>query len=923
MTVKNGMVILTKKQLETKEHFIYDYIKASNAADGSKWDKNANVSFKNISTLANDLNKDIMIQINRHILAKQIENDWGTELSKEYIRQLEKHEIYCHDESSLNPYCASISMYPFLIDGMTKLGGESKAPKHLDSFCGSFINLCFAISSQFAGALATVEFLLYFDHFARRDYGDNYLETHTQRVNSSLQHVVYSLNQPAVARGYQCVREDTTQLSTPEGYKYLSELKVGDECYVWKNNKISIEKIKKLNVYDFDDELLQFKGRNYQQTVTPNHRVVYKKTNSNLYDIKEAKDLFGHSKLSLPIASELECREDFPIKDDLLRLCVVALTDGSIENKIVNNNLSGRLIIYKSKNRWGYKEIPEMLNNLNISFTQTDIKTNQFGEMVQFKLKTLDSQVILRQIKHTKKEIPFFFKLLSKRQLDIVIETWSKIDGTQKSTTNCMLQCDNDTIRDQLQELVFLAGYGSEIYDRNMTKLNSDEECIVKYVKVFGRKNKRISEYNKIKYTGKVWCPTTDAGVVVFREENKIPYISGNSIFWNISIFDEDYFNALFGDFVFPDNYEKASYEKVKIFQEYFMKWFNKEREVSLLTFPVVTAALLSEDNKPKDEYFSKFISNELAEGNSFFIYQSDSADSLSSCCRLKNEFQEKPEFSFSLGAGGISTGSINVITLNLNRLFQDTNRYLEDEIDKIHKYQISFRRLIEKYEKGNLLSVYNSNFISLDKQFLTIGLNGIVEAAEYLGIVPDNNEKYKQFLKDVLETIYNKNRRATKEYGYKFNTEFVPAESLGVKFSQWDKKKGYDNNRDCYNSYFYRVEDEKLNIIDKFELHGKEITKYLDGGSALHLNLEEHYDADGYYKLICLAIQTGVSYFTTNVKATCCEDCFSINKKTLDYCIKCGSKNISHATRIIGYLKKIKDFSQERREEHSKRFYH
>ena len=598
MTVKNGMVILTKKQLETKEHFIYDYIKASNAADGSKWDKNANVSFKNISTLANDLNKDIMIQINRHILSKQIESDWGIELSKEYIRQLEKHEIYCHDESSLNPYCASISMYPFLIDGMTKLGGESKAPKHLDSFCGSFINLCFAISSQFAGALATVEFLLYFDHFARKDYGDNYLETYTQRVNSSLQHVVYSLNQPAVARGYQ-------------------------------------------------------------------------------------------------------------------------------------------------------------------------------------------------------------------------------------------------------------------------------------------------------------------------------------SIFWNISIFDEDYFNALFGDFVFPDNYEKASYEKVKIFQEYFMKWFNKEREVSLLTFPVVTAALLSEDNKPKDEYFSKFISNELAEGNSFFIYQSDSADSLSSCCRLKNEFQEKPEFSFSLGAGGISTGSINVITLNLNRLFQDTNRYLEDEIDKIHKYQISFRRLIEKYEKGNLLSVYNSNFISLDKQFLTIGLNGIVEAAEYLGIVPNNNEKYKQFLKDVLETIYNKNRRSTKEYGYKFNTEFVPAESLGVKFSQWDKKKGYDNNRDCYNSYFYRVEDEKLNIIDKFELHGKEITKYLDGGSALHLNLEEHYDADGYYKLICLAIQTGVSYFTTNVKATCCEDCFSINKKTLDYCIKCGSKNISHATRIIGYLKKIKDFSQERREEHSKRFYH
>ena len=598
MSVKNGMVILSKKQLETKKQFIEEYINASNAADGSKWDKNANVNNKNIATLSNDLNKDIMIQINRYLLYNQIKDDWDENLANEYMRQLDAHEIYTHDESSLNPYCSSISMYPFLIDGMTRIGGESKAPKHLESFCGSFINLCFAISSQFAGALATVEFLMYFDHFARKDYGDDYMKREQYKINSCLQHVVYSLNQPAVARGFQ-------------------------------------------------------------------------------------------------------------------------------------------------------------------------------------------------------------------------------------------------------------------------------------------------------------------------------------SIFWNVSIFDEYYFNSIFGDFVFPDNYEKADYNKVKLFQEYFMKWFNKEREVSLLTFPVITAAILSENDKPKDEEFSKFISNELADGNSFFIYQSDSADSLSSCCRLKNTFQEKPQFSFSLGAGGVATGSINVITLNLNRLFQDKDRYLEDEIDKIHKYQISYRHLIDKYKNGKLLAVYDSGFISLDKQFLTIGLNGLVEAAEYLGIEPTNNEKYKTFLKDVLEIIYNKNRKATKEYGYMFNTEFVPAESLGVKFAQWDKKRKLKVNRDCYNSYFYKVEDEKSNIIDKFELHGKEITQYLDGGSALHLNLDEHYDPEGYYKLICLAIKTGVPYFTTNVKSTCCEDCYHINKKTTDHCIKCGSTNISHATRVIGYLKKVKDFSQERREEHSRRHYH
>ena len=601
MTVKNGMVILSETQLREKEKFIYDYIKPVNAADGSKWDKNANVSHKNISTLSGEINKDIMIQINKSILKNQIEQDWGLELASEYVRQIDSHEIYQHDSSALQPYCVSISICPFLIDGMTKLGGESKAPKHLDSFCGSFINLCFAISSQFAGALGVPEFLMIFDAYARKDYGDNYLKTHKREIDSKLQHVIYSLNQPAAARNFQ-------------------------------------------------------------------------------------------------------------------------------------------------------------------------------------------------------------------------------------------------------------------------------------------------------------------------------------SIFFNISIFDKYYFNHIFEDFVMPWTFEKIKYENVKEIQEYFMGWFNKEREYSLLTFPVISACVISDkNNKPKDEEFARFISKEMSEGNSFFIYQSDTPDSLSSCCRLRSSITEKPQFSFSLGAGGVATGSINVITLNLNRLFQDSNkgRYLENEIDKIHKYQISYRHIIEKFLKNKLLPVYDANYISLDKQFLTIGLNGIVEAAESIGIEPSNNEKYKQFLKDLLETVYNKNRKATEKYSYKFNTEFVPAESLGVKFAEWDKKDGYIVNRDCYNSYFYKVEDPKSNIFDKFELHGKEITKYLDGGSALHLNLDEHLDSDGYYKLICLAMENGVPYFTTNVKSTCCEDCFHINKKTTSNCVKCGSTNISYATRIIGYLKKIKDFSQERREEHSRRYYH
>ena len=172
------MIRLTPTQLSQKLDFITEYKKAKNAADGSKMDANANVTQKNIATMEQELMKDFFVQLNRAKVSQKIAELFGEECATEYLRQIEAHEIYVHDETSLKPYCVSVTMYPFLREGLTKLGGESQAPKHLASFCGSFINFVFAVSSQFAGAVATVEFLTYFDYFARKDFGENYLETH-------------------------------------------------------------------------------------------------------------------------------------------------------------------------------------------------------------------------------------------------------------------------------------------------------------------------------------------------------------------------------------------------------------------------------------------------------------------------------------------------------------------------------------------------------------------------------------------------------------------------------------------------------------------------------------------------------------------------------------------------------------------------
>ncbi len=288
--------------------------------------------------------------------------------------------------------------------------------------------------------------------------------------------------------------------------------------------------------------------------------------------------------------------------------------------------------------------------------------------------------------------------------------------------------------------------------------------------------------------------------------------------------------------------------------------------------------------------------------------------------CRLRNEILDNT-FSYSLGAGGVSTGSINVITINMNRLVQK-NYSLEKTLENIYKYQVSYRMLIQDYLDSKMLPVYDAGFISIDKQFLTIGINGMVESAEFLGIEISDNDTYKNYINEKLKIIYDNNKLAKQKYGYMFNTEFVPAENLGVKNAKWDKEDGLFVPRDCYNSYFYIVEDETQNVVDKFFLHGNDYIKYLDGGSAYHCNMEDYATKESFLKLLNVAAHTGCNYFCFNIKVTICNDCEYINKKTETHCKKCGSKDVDYATRVIGYLKRITNFSKDRQKEAHKRYY-
>ena len=398
------------------------------------------------------------------------------------------------------------------------------------------------------------------------------------------------------------------------------------------------------------------------------------------------------------------------------------------------------------------------------------------------------------------------------------------------------------------------------------------------------------------------------------------------AVFWNIAYYDKYYFESLFGNFVFPDG-DKPDWDSLDWLQQRFMRWFNAERTKAVLTFPVETMALLSKDGDVLDKEYGNITARMYAEGHSFFTYMSDNADSLSSCCRLRNEIQDNG-FSYTLGAGGVSTGSKSVLTINLNRCIQHAANaglphlsFLEGVVDLVHKVQMAYNEnLKDLYNKG-MLPLFNAGYINMDRQYLTIGVNGLVEAAEALGIEINDNPRYTAFVQEVLGLIerYNKKYRSKEVM---FNCEMIPAENVGVKHAKWDREDGYVVPRDCYNSYFYRVEDASLNVIDKFRLHGRKYIEHLTGGSALHMNLEEHLSQEQYRQLLRVAAQEGCNYFTFNIPNTVCNDCGHIDKRYLKACPECQSKNVDYLTRVIGYMKRVSNFSQSRQVEAAKRYY-
>lgn len=416
---------------------------------------------------------------------------------------------------------------------------------------------------------------------------------------------------------------------------------------------------------------------------------------------------------------------------------------------------------------------------------------------------------------------------------------------------------------------------------------------------------------------------------------------SYQSPFTNISYYDKTYFDSLFGEFYYPDG-SKPEWKAIDTLQRLFMKWFNRIRLKQVLTFPVETFAMVHDGNDIVDKEYKDLCAEMYAEGHSFFTYISESADSLASCCRLRNELAENT-FNPTSGLTGVMTGSCNVITLNINRIIQDcvksyglhggwreNTSFIRDRLinilQRVYKYHIAFKTMLYDMEDKKMFAASNGGYIYVNKLYSTIGINGLNEAARFLGLKVSNNPEYIAFLQLILGTIKEENKKHSihdKKRPFLFNSEVVPAEGLGGKNYEWDKADGYwvPDDENLYNSYFYEAHDD-TSVLDKFVLHGNQTYQYTDGGSAAHINLEEHLSKQQYLKLIDFAISNGTSYFTFNIPNSKCESCGKIVKQPIRQCPCCGSTNITQYTRIIGYLRPIKNFGIERQIEAGKRVY-
>ena len=987
-----------------------------NASSASETDANANVAMKNVANLEGEVYKTTNRIIQRQRMKEQLNKLYPNEnLGEQYVKDLEHHIIYTHDEASspvLKPYCKAVTLYPLMMEGVGNIDGVTpSAPNDIQSFSGQVTNLVFLLSSQCKGAVACL-------------HGSQKLIINSKEI--SIKEFVENnwLNPEKSNNGWEFCW--TKGFNIFEDGKYVNIKRVFKKPYKNKIYKISSNKGFCASVSE--DHKFKVLRRGIIQEIPAKELHLFDTVfvNNNIpidFTGKEYKEgwikgmLLGDGCLTQENMVQLSVNYDQEYYGDIFNCYSKEIYDCSLSqcsgHKCYQYERRGEEIYNKYISKLiGSNTFDKNIDSLNYSIEYLTgvldgLLCADGGENHSINLALVNKGLInnIASILDMLR-IPYSYKEVPEHDNKNTLYCLSISSEILKYTPNFLLKIPKNK---KPKEVYYYSGWSRERNVKNKNNITSTGKNIFPEYKVdvitnietFDNDDKFVYEietdshwyncggfithncgdyfialnYYVVKEFGPDWYKNID---LIVTNHNMIScytvghYIrkgmkqfiyginqpagnrSYNSPFTNVSYYDKYYFESLFGEFYYPDG-SQPQWEAIDMLQRMFMKLHRELRLIKPLTFPVSTIALVYDDNDYLDKEYKELAADEWAKGGSFFCYANNNPTSLASCCRVLNEMSDNT-FSSTTGMTGVMTGSCNVITLNLNRIIQDWYRgwhtkedsmtggslgidwsedsedlkhYIVHILERVYKYHIAYKTMLYDMEEAGMFSDCNAGYIYIKKLYSTIGIIGYSEAAQYLGPKVSNNKEYKQFLQLILGTIREQNKLHSikdNKRPFLFNTEAIPGEGLGVKLYKWDKEDGYvvPENQNLYNCYFYNPWTTDSSVLDKMKLHGREINSFTDGGQACHLNLDTHLNKEQYLKLLDVAKDEGCNYFTFNIPISECQECHHVVNAPIEECPICHSKEISYYTRIIGYLTKVNNWSNERQKEFLKRkFYH
>lgn len=976
--------------IEERIDYMDDYSQnTENAATSSETDPNANATCKDVATLEPEVYKTTNRNVQRRRMKRQLSKDFPHQgVFEQYIYLLRKHFIYVGDEAStptIKFYCQADDLYPLMVDGIGNLdGGKTEgAPKDMTSFSGQLVNFIHAASGQCKGAVAVPSYLLTLNYYIVKEFGPKWYDkldvvytnehcieqqTIWDKIRKAFKTFVYGINQKAGNRGGQSPFTnisyfDHTYFDGMFGSFYYPDGTKPE----WK----AVDKLQRLFMKWFNERRLKSVLTFPVETFCMVH------DNKDIID-KEYKDLCaemyaeGHSFFTY-ISDSVDSLSSCCFSKDTKVLwknsydgvkCTTFEELHDLKWEPFKKNLrvyhNGSWVAAKTiklPNRKMYKvktqnnkEFIMSDNHINLTF-RGEVHTSELSTDDYLMFNTKPSEAIKENDEHLTYEqgllvgmflgdgsfnnyvcedgsVHTFSLSLNKEKYEKALPYLSKL---------CKVQLDTPynnvyPVRINSKELVaFLMKWTGNIPGETFAynkKLNIN--CILQskefrqgilegwYLTDGGNTNRCYTVSKELVDSMEILITSLGKQCVIDMSDrtNEPVIVRGEEFNRNYPLYCVRWYSDT----------------NARVRPESGFKWKNNS------IYWKITS--IEEVNYTDDIYcFEMRNQNEP-----YFTLPSGL---ITHNCRLRNKLS-KNTFSPTSGMTGLKTGSCNVITLNIARIIQQCHvnlgatkgetipyekfneeafvKYLKKILGVVYKAHISFKNLLYREEERGMFSVCNGGYIHMKDLYSTIGINGLNEAARYIGLEVGWNKPYVEFLQLVLSTIKKENELHSiedKKHPVRFNSEQIPAEAVGGKNYRWDASNGYwvPKDENLYNSYFYDAHDN-TSILDKFRLHGNATYQYTDGGSALHCNLEDHLSKEQYLKLIDFAIKNGTQYFTFNIPNSECDDCGFITKHPLTKCPKCGSTHITQYSRVIGYLTATKTWGKDRQIEGAARTY-